>query len=105
MDEKHFITWVPGGCGDGYTLQGAREEVERIIRVGSAFYWEVRTPGVNSEDTWQAGGEALTLKGAVNRALPGWDLLGLDLVTAAILAMNAGLVLSTGWRIEEDEEV
>lgn len=102
MSIKIFV-WTPGGSGVGLSLGGAQEEVGRMLREQPEYMWEWREPGDMEYQDYPH--LYPTLKQAIEHALPIYAALGLSLSAAGLLAMDAGLVLSTGILVDEQSSI
>jgi len=97
--EKDPTYCAPGGCPK--PLSKFRFSKEN----SSGFFWEIRVPGTDCEETWESGKyECHTLIEAVLRLLPDFESYRLTLSKAAKLLLELGLVLGTGVEISERED-
>ena len=101
LPTPRLYVWQQGGGMGNLTLADAVQYVEDQ-RTKRNYQWEVRTPGKECETDWDGHP---TLEAAVNAALPNWAEIGLSWEQAALVAIDAGLVLSTGAEVEEDDPI
>jgi hypothetical protein len=95
--KRLYPIWNMGGVPSRLALEAAQTQVSQLLEQRETC-WEVRAPG---EAVGEDGSYYLTLLKATEAAMPRFTELGLTPVQAALAAMLAGLVLSTGIPVEE----
>lgn len=98
--EKKHVVWIPGGEARQLTVEHAFPVIAKFRGQGK-YVWETRVPGAAVEEATSPERLHRTLEEALDDALPGWMDFGLGFERAALLAFNAGLVVSTGIEVAE----